>query len=99
MNPPFPIDAARLNPQSPEQTSPAGEPGYRFVSNIAASDLDRALRAIKIAAPKGEMRLVLIACSDLGLPLKGAALYVMDHLPEPDLFWNTYRSLAAGVSA
>lgn len=83
----------------PEQTATASEPGYRFVSNIAASDLDRALRAIKIAAPKGEMRLVLIACSDLGLPLKGAALYVLNHLPEPDLFWNIYRSLSTGISA
>ena len=67
---------------------------YRFVANIPAADLDRALRATKIAAPSGELKLVLIACSELGLPLKGAALYVLTHLPDPAFFWNLYHSLA-----
>jgi hypothetical protein len=68
--------------------------GYRFVANIPAADLDRALRASRIAAPSGELRLVLIACSELGLPLKGAALYVLNRLPDPAFFWNLYQALA-----
>src|SRR5262245_35825335 len=76
-------------------TEPASvRSGYRFVTNIAAADVDRALRAARMAAPSGEIHLVLIASSDLGLPLKGAALYVRDQVARLDFFWHLFRSLA-----
>jgi hypothetical protein len=89
------------SPELTDQKSPepmSVRPGYRFVTNIAAADIDRALRAAKIAAPSGEIHLVLIASSDLGLPLKGAALYVRDQMSRLDFFWHLFRSLPATPS-
>ena len=76
-------------------TEPASvQSGYRFVTNIAAADVARALKAARMAAPCGEIHLVLIASSDLGLPLKGAALYVRDQVARLEFFWHLFRSLA-----
>jgi len=85
--------------ETPASAEPAGvPPGYRFVTNIASADVDRALRAARIAAPSGEILLILIASADLGLPLKGAALYVRDQMSRLDFFWHLFRNLASGPS-
>lgn len=75
--------------------SPDVRPGYRFITNIASADVDRALRAAKIAAPPGDIQLVLIASSELGLPLKGAALYVRESSSRLDFFWHLFRTLSS----
>lgn len=71
--------------------------GYRFVTNIAAADVARALKAARMAAPSGEIHLVLIGSADLGLPLKGAALYVRDQVARLDFFWHLFRVLASSA--
>lgn len=87
--------AKNLPPSGP----PGVRAGYRFVTNIAAADVDRALRAARIAAPAGEIHLVLIAGPDLGLPLKGAALYVRNEMSRLDFFWHLFRNLAPAPSS
>ena len=88
-----------LSPDLIASNLPSSEPlgvraGYRFITNIAAADVDRALRAARIAAPAGEIHLVLIAGPDLGLPLKGAALYVRNQMSRLDFFWHLFRNLS-----
>ncbi len=82
--------------QNPSECDPSN---YRFLTNIALVDLDRALQAARSAGPAGEFRLVPITCSELGLPLRGAALYVLSHLPESESFWKIYHSLAPRSAA
>jgi hypothetical protein len=72
---------------------------YHFLANIASADLDRARQAARLVWPAGEFRLVPIICSDLGLPLKGAALYVLDRLSESASFWRLFDSLAPRSAA
>lgn len=101
MNAARPLDSSSLVGRllAPLHRTDDSQSGYRFVANIAAADLDRALQAVKMVAPGGEIRLVLIACSELGLPLKGAAVYVLNRLPEPESFWRMFHSLAAAPDA
>jgi len=65
-------------------------PGYRFVANIAAEDVDRARRTVRQVTIAGELRLVDSAVDAVGNPVPGAALYVRDHLPEPEAFWSVF---------
>jgi len=57
------------------------------------------MQAAKTVWPSGEFRIVPIICSELGLPLKGAALYVLSQLPAPDSFWRLFDSMAPRPAA
>jgi len=65
-------------------------PGYRFVANVAADDVDRAMRIVRQVTIAGELRLVPSAVDAVGDPVPGAALYVREHLPEPEAFWAAF---------
>lgn len=66
--------------------------GYRYVANIGAADLGRALLAVKYASIAGELRLIASAVDNAGNPVSDIALYVRDHLPEPESFWSAFHS-------
>ena len=66
--------------------------GYRYVANIDAADLARAMLAVKYASIAGELRLITSAVDNAGNAVSDIALYVRDHLPEPESFWSAFRS-------
>jgi hypothetical protein len=68
--------------------------GYRYVANLGATDLERALLAIKYGSGDGELRLVTPAVDSAGNPVPDFALYVRDHLPDPTSFWLLFHSAA-----
>jgi hypothetical protein len=80
-----------------DESGPAAD--YQFLANIASGDLDRARQAAQLAGPAGEFRLVPIICSELGLPLRGAALYGSGHRPAAERFWKLYHELAPRSAA
>ena len=67
--------------------------GYRFVANIAVADFARAVRAVKLTETIGEVRLITPAVDDAGNHVPDIALYVRNHLPEPEFFWAMFHSL------
>ncbi len=67
--------------------------GYRFVANIAVEDFARAVRAVKLTETIGEVRLITPAVDDAGNHVPDIALYVQNHLPEPEFFWAMFHSL------
>jgi hypothetical protein len=68
--------------------------GYRFVANIAAAQLQYAVRAIRRVSVAGELQLRTPAVDEAGQPVLDAALYIRTHLPEPVEFWTVFRSLS-----
>src|SRR5437764_376568 len=73
--------------------------GYRFVANVDAADLWRALFAVKYASRTGELRLITPAVDNAGNRVPEIALYVRDHLPEPESFWSMFYSLGQSNAA
>jgi len=67
--------------------------GYRFVANIDVVDFTRAVRTVGQVAVAGELRLITPAVDDAGNPVPDVALYVRDHLPEPEEFWHAFQLL------
>ncbi len=70
----------------------AAPQGYRFVANIAASALARALVAVKYSSTSDDLRLITPAVDDAGNPVDDIALYVKNQLPDPAAFWTMFHS-------
>jgi hypothetical protein len=70
----------------------AAPQGYRFVANIAASALVRAVLAVKYTAGVEDVRLITPAVDEAGNPVDDIALYVRDELPDPTTFWAMFHS-------
>lgn len=70
----------------------AAPQGYRFVANIAASALSRAMLAIKYCSAGEDLRLITPAVDDAGNPVDDVAVYVKDQLPDPAAFWVMFHS-------
>ena len=68
--------------------------GYRFVANIAAPNLARAVRAAKATNVAHEVRLVTCAVDDAGNSIAAVAVYVRANLPDPKAFWSAFHARA-----
>ncbi|MBL9215620.1 MAG: hypothetical protein JNG83_09105 [Opitutaceae bacterium] len=73
--------------------------GYRFVANIAAANLARAVRAARATNVAGEVQLVASAVDDNGRPIAAVAVYVRANLPEPKAFWTAFHVRARDRAA
>jgi hypothetical protein len=77
----------------------AAPEGYRFVANIAASTLARAMLAIKYCSGGDSLRLITPAVDDAGNPVDDIAVYVKAELPDPGAFWSMFHSASETTAA
>jgi hypothetical protein len=77
----------------------AAPQGYRFVANIAASALARAMLAVKYSSITDDLRLITPAVDDAGNHVDDVALYVKKQLPDPTVFWAMFDSASESSAA